>query len=181
MSNPNAVSIFNGRLTADPKFFTNKDGVEFAASFNVAVQRARPDKDGEFQSDYYPCRYSGARRLEVKKLEDGREFVPKIRRIKKSDVVSIIGCFRSEKYEKDGETKYVQYFDVERIGTPTGVYPKKDHDQTPQNQSPNQPQQTAQSQTPQNQQAHQEPQQDPVFPDFDMDLDDDDFGGLDFE
>ena len=126
MSNPNAVSIFNGRLTADPKFFTNKDGVEFAASFNVAVQRARPDKDGEFQSDYYPCRYSGARRLEVKKLEDGREFVPKIRRIKKSDVVSIIGCFRSEKYEKDGETKYVQYFDVERIGTPTGVYPKKD-------------------------------------------------------
>lgn len=175
MSNPNAVSIFNGRLTADPKFFMNQEGVEFCASFTVAVQRDRPNRNGEFHSDFYPCRYLGAKRLEVKRLENGVEYIPKIRRIKKGDIVSIVAAFRSESYEKEGELQYYQYFDVERIGTPTGIYPKKDTSQNDVNQSNTSPTHSTPAA-----QSVQSSAVDSDFPDFDMDLDDD-FDGIPFD
>lgn len=103
MINPRNLAVFEGHLCSDPKFFSTKDGKEFAAVFNIGVGRNFKNREGEYKSDFIPLRYQG-------KMEFAH-------RLKKGDLVRVVCSYRTgEPYEKNGEKVYPDgYFLVESL------------------------------------------------------------------
>lgn len=130
MSNPHNNMTLQGRLTADPIFLTNRNGEEFQARFNLAVRRNFKTREGKYESDFLPIRYSGQKRIDF------------VHRLTSGTGIIVSGAMRSEKYEKDGATVYAIYVEAESISYPLNN--KRDDDE--QNTVPTQETNTTQQQ-----------------------------------
>lgn len=94
--------ILMGRLTAAPDMRATSEGTEYCR-FSVAVDRDFVKKGEERQADFITCtawRQTAA-------------FVGKY--FGKGSMIHVEGQWRHEKYDKDGETRYSDYCQVDNV------------------------------------------------------------------
>lgn len=89
------VTILAGRLTADPDVrYMPGDEPLAIATYTLAVQRDRKNKDGEYEADFIRCKAFGRR----------GEFAEKY--LKKGMKIMVRGRLQTGRYENDGQTHY---------------------------------------------------------------------------
>ena len=94
--------ILMGRLTAAPDMRATSEGTEYC-KFTVAVDRSFVKKNEERQADFITCTAWRQTAALV-----GKYFG-------KGAMIHVEGEWRHEKYEKDGETRYSDYCQVDNV------------------------------------------------------------------
>ena len=98
MSNPNNTVILIGILVDDPKFITNRAGVEFASRFTLAVNKSYKSETGQTLTDFIPVQIKGERRMEFAHM------------LKKGDPIALTGTISVESYEDSNGNKVFSVF-----------------------------------------------------------------------
>ena len=98
MSNPNNTVILIGILVDDPKFISNRSGVEFASRFTLAVNKSYKRETGQTLTDFIPVQIKGERRMEFAHM------------LKKGDPVALTGTISVESYEDSNGNKVFSVF-----------------------------------------------------------------------
>ena len=89
----NAIQLI-GRLTKDPEIRTTQSGVK-CATFTLAVDRQRANKDGSREADFIPCVcWRGTAEFAEKWLKKGMK-------------IGTQGSIQTRSYEKDGSKRFV--------------------------------------------------------------------------
>ena len=89
----NSVQLI-GRLTKDPEIRTTQNGIK-CATFTIAVDRPRTNKDGNRETDFLPCVcWRGTAEFAEKWLTKGMK-------------IAAQGSIQTRSYEKDGAKRFV--------------------------------------------------------------------------
>lgn len=95
-------TVLVGRLVKDPELKETESGKKLT-TLTVAVPRSYKNTEGEYDTDFIQCvLWNGV-------AENTSEYC------KKGDLIGIKGRLQTDKYEKDGETRYTMNVVAEKV------------------------------------------------------------------